>query len=71
MEEVIIENGVESIGDSCFEECGQLKTIYIPASVKEIEEYAFYDCDNVTIVTTAGSYAETYANENGIPCEIQ
>ena len=28
---------------------------------------AFYRCSNLTIITTAGSTAETYAKDNNIP----
>ena len=68
---VTLPEGMEYIGASCFGECNQLEKVYIPESVTEIDGDIFYDCGDVTIVTTAGSYAETYANENGIPCEIQ
>ena len=32
-----------------------------------IGETAFGNCENLTIFGIAGSYAETYANENNIP----
>lgn len=67
-------DGVEHIDDifaiftdEVFED---LTDIIIPASVTEIEQSAFDRCPNVTIHTPAGSYAETYAREQGIPYVI-
>ena len=43
-----------------------LEKVLIPASVTEIGEDAFKDCEKLTIFAPGGSYAETYAGENGI-----
>ncbi|MDO4299884.1 MAG: leucine-rich repeat domain-containing protein [Clostridia bacterium] len=40
---VTIEDGIEYIGVSAFQECGNLETVYIPDSLTYIDEYAFYD----------------------------
>ena len=71
LKSITLPEGMEMLDDQCFYDCEQLEKVYIPASVTEIHENAFSKSDNITIITTAGSYAETYANENGIPCEIQ
>ena len=71
LETVILNEGIESINEKAFAGCKVLQKVYIPSTVTYIDASAFNDVDTVTIVTTTGSYAETYANENGIPCEIQ
>ena len=34
---------MEYIGERAFSECQQLRSIHIPANVKEIDDFAFYD----------------------------
>lgn len=57
-----------SIGREAFANCSTLAMVYIPDSVTSIDVTAF---DSVaagfTIYGESGSYAETYAKENGIP----
>ena len=45
---VVIEDGVTSIGDSAFELFVNLKSITIPESVTAIGAYAFDECDSLT-----------------------
>jgi hypothetical protein len=60
---VVIDNGVTSIGNGMFYNFPWMTTVTIPASVTNIGAYAFYDSQNlnsVTIsngVTTIGPYA--------------
>ncbi|MCR5652340.1 MAG: leucine-rich repeat domain-containing protein [Ruminococcus sp.] len=42
--DVTFENGFETIGESSFQSCENLKTIIIPDSVKTIDNYAFAYC---------------------------
>lgn len=70
LQTVVIEDGVEVIGEEAFTQCGMLESVTIPASVTEMTD-PFYDSPNVTIYTPAGSYAETWAAENGVPCVAQ
>ena len=37
--------------------------------VTEVVDHAFDNCPHLTILGYDGTYAETYANENGIPFE--
>jgi hypothetical protein len=78
LEEVVIEDGLESIGEKVFWQCVNLKTVTIPDSVSSIGKdilwngYFWYS-DNSHVVTASiiansGSYAESYAVENGITC---
>ncbi len=63
IENIIINEGVTSIGDYAFYECAGLTSITIPNTVTSIGNYAFYGCrklPNVTIpegVTNIGSSA--------------
>ena len=74
--EIYIPDSVESISSYSFFSQDNV-TIYIPDSVTSIEiSYGSKRNDGIdssgigTIVTTAGSYAEQFAKENGIPYEI-
>lgn len=51
IKEIIIEDGVESIGSFAFWLCTGLKSISIPDSVKSIGGYAFSDCENLSSVS--------------------
>lgn len=63
---VVIPKSVISIGMEAFEGCTELKSVFIPESVTSIDLWALKFCDNVTIYSTAGSYAEVYAKEQNI-----
>ena len=72
MKSLVIPEGVTSICTAAFQSCSSLRIITIPESVVEIMcyplgEHAFIGCPDVTIHAPAGSYAEKYAEENGIP----
>ena len=56
-----------SLGSYALEECPNLTRVYIPGSVTSIGNDLFYRSPNAVIYGTAGSTAEAYANENGIP----
>ena len=61
---------VEIIDVKCLRKNGT--RVYIPSSVTTIyaDFYSTDDLGSVTIVTTAGSYAEKFAKENGFKLEI-
>ena len=65
LESVVIEDGTTEICRSAFEGCVSLKSITIPASVKTIDSFAFKEDTNVIIHGYTGSYAQTYAKEEG------
>lgn len=47
---VVINQGVETIGDYAFEDCSNLKSVSIPGSVVYIGDSAFEDCDAITSI---------------------
>ena len=53
--EVIIEDGVTSIGEYAFWQCQSLASITIPDSVIRICDDAFYNCDGLTSITIPDS----------------
>ena len=61
--ELVIPEGVTSIGNNAFNDCDGLTSINIPNSVTSIGQYAFNDCDGFTSltipnsVTSIGQYA--------------
>lgn len=66
LEHVVLEEGVESIGECVFELCPQLKSIFIPPTVIEIADSAFFLTDNITFIVSKDSFAEKYASRNNI-----
>lgn len=75
--EIFLPSTVRKMDRYCLFGCTNIK-IYIPSSVEEMGyksgDYDFsiigWGSSDVTIVTTKGSYAEEYAKEHDIPCEI-
>lgn len=70
LESVFIPDSVIFIGPSVFFNCENLKAVTIPESVKYMYSNTFEGCKSLTLFVYAGSYAEQYAKENGIPFEI-
>lgn len=57
---------VTKIGENAFFK-RNVTRVTIPATVRDISTAAFRNCPRLTIRAPAGSYAETFAKENGIP----
>lgn len=64
--EFTVPNSVGTISNFSFAGCTSLAKVVIPKTVKNIAPNAFSKCDNLTIYGYSNSYAETYAEENGI-----
>ncbi len=73
LKRVVFKDGMTRIPDyicACSLRQGYESSItaaFIPKSITEIGENAFYDCVNLVIYGYEDSYAKTYANENNIP----
>ena len=66
LESIVIPRRVTTIGNSAFKDCVKFTAITIPRSVTSIGSTAFSYPAKMTIYGVAGTYAETYANDNGI-----
>lgn len=58
-------DGVESIGSCVFDDCRNLQYVRIPETATSIDQNAFGDLKDITLIGTAGSFAETYADQKG------
>ncbi len=63
LQELILPEGVESIGEYAFEGCA-IKTLNIPSSVKTIDEWAFWNCKSLETVTFGTNSLLTSIGEN-------
>jgi hypothetical protein len=79
IKEVVVENGVTSIGDKSFSLCGELTKVTLPNSVETIGKMAFSGCgklQNITLpnsLTSIGNFAFSNCSalsEIAIPSEI-
>lgn len=67
LKDLIIPDGVTRIPENAFYNAQYFESIYVPDTVTTIGSGAFYGVSsNLTIYGVSGSYAETYAAENGI-----
>lgn len=51
IEHLVVPHDVQIIGEGAFRYYKKLKSVYIPKSVTDIENYAFYECSGLTTVT--------------------
>ena len=65
---VEIPEGVIEIGEQAFWNCESLSSVTIPESVTFIGDEAFLGTPLTSVNVTAGSYAEKWAQENGLEC---
>ena len=58
VENIIINEGVRSIGDNAFTSCSALTSVTIPASVTSIGKSAFKNCTSLTSITIPSSVTD-------------
>ena len=68
---VKLPEGVTTIGWHVFADCPKLAYIYIPASVKSIDENAFDGVEDLTIFGAPDSDASEYASLHGFTFAAQ
>ena len=72
LREVYFNKEIEELGPCAFTGCETLKELHFTDALKSIAAPSVFDaCDNLTIYAPAGSYAETFANENNIPFKAE
>lgn len=66
LEDIAIPDGVKKIGDYAFTGCAALKNVTLSNNITYIADTAFNKCSNLSAFYGAsGSYAETWAKNNG------
>lgn len=66
LQSVTLPEGLETIDEGAFNDCISLGSVSIPDSVQSIGADAFTNCPNINILCQSGSYAEQYAQQNGL-----
>ena len=69
LQEIVLPKGLTAIDNQAFRNCTGLVKITIPASVTSIATNALSYPDKTVIYGVKGSYAETFAKENGFTFE--
>jgi hypothetical protein len=64
--EITIPTGLKELPGNLFSFCTNLKKVIIPDSIQKISNWTFAGCNNVVLYGTKDSYAETFANANGL-----
>ena len=64
--EIILPEGVQSIGDRSFGYCYKLTSVYVPLGTNSIDQIAFKGSGSVVLDVAEGSYAHEYAVSHGI-----
>ncbi len=67
LKELALPEGLTQIEGSAFNGCVQLESLDLPDSLEAVGELAFLDCPKLIITAGAGTFAQQYAEANGIP----
>ena len=68
IKEVIIKEGIVSIGDYAFKNCSNITKIEIPSSVNYIGNQAFYNCRKLLEISLSGS-VKSIGDESFLGCK--
>lgn len=68
---ITIEEGCQYLGEDMLLGCSNVKWIYIPNSITEIDVNVFNGAEDIKIVCDAVSYAAIFAQENGFNFEVK
>ena len=55
LERVMIMSPIKLIHGAMFRRCLKLKTLILPGSLEEVDDYAFYECESLSEITFMGS----------------
>ncbi len=70
LEEVVLPEGLKSIGDNAFRGCNSLKEIVLPEGLESIGSDAFSNCENLKTITLPASAKDVARTAfSGSPCE--
>lgn len=67
---VIMPEGLESISEFTFTSCSSLGSVVLPEGLRSIGDGAFEDCTHLVLAVPQDSFAQQYAQDNGIPYEV-
>lgn len=70
LQSIALPDGVTKISTRAFESCTALTSAVLPQSLSSIHKEAFYRDANVILQVVSGSYAETFAQNNGVPYTV-
>ena len=65
IKEVIIKDGVTTIGEFAFFECSSLTSVTLPAGLQTIGEFAFFECSSLTSVTLPAGLQTIWRGHSG------
>ena len=70
IDHIDLSEGVETIEKRAFYKCGNLQSVLLPGSITSIDDKAFEDCDNMTLIVYEYSYAYDYCMKNNLKYEL-
>ncbi len=75
---VVVPEGVEVIAENVFGGCEKLTSISLPTTLKKVEDWAFDDCNALTVINYAGTEemwnaveVETFLNDTFLAAEVK
>lgn len=61
LKEVILPDGIASVGTKAFYKCAALEMVQLPSSVMDFGKYTFNNCPKLVLRVISGSFAQEYA----------